>query len=262
MNLESIEYRPLTVDEVLELLRQLPDFDFDWLWFEDLHFDTSLAQWAKWCKLPQIPLTLPFVRECMYADLSEAEWREATEPADQRTVGHVCEAIARSTRKAVVPTVRILGKECRSAGAFLLVKKLLADTGVSVSGVAPSTHLSCYADKGFPQLRREISFLCPDLWGRLHAIDWRPMFAALVITSFFLPLVFADSSFLKDAFGWFFFWCICCSGFKCLLLRCGLIEPFDRARFPRMKTFRDLSVAIARIAERGEVSPRGCPATS
>lgn len=73
--------------------------------------------------------------------LTEGWWKAVVEFG---TVDGLCEALARCVEVPAVEPVAVAGRACHSAGAFLLVRRLLADAGADVSGLRPSTPLMPY----------------------------------------------------------------------------------------------------------------------
>ncbi len=89
--------------------------------------------------------------------------------ADSR-VADLCVELAELIRVPAVEPVAVLGRPCPSAGAFLTVRRLLADAGVDVSDVAPSTPLGPYLWQRPTVFDRVIARMAP---GRLPPLVFR-----------------------------------------------------------------------------------------
>jgi hypothetical protein len=140
--------RPASAEHILEVLRdghrqQLrydPEAEPD----VELSMESTVADWRYACDL----VGWRKLGHALNADFgivaSDAEWRAVLEPARERRLRGVCEFIA---ARAVLPTLQpfpVCGKECASAGAFLIVRSLLGQAGASLPDIRPSTPTSEY----------------------------------------------------------------------------------------------------------------------
>lgn len=116
-----------------------------------LSFNTTVAEWRdacdllEWCELGRACNQL-FSISC-----SDAEWRAALEPADQRRLANVCQLIAGRAVRSLIRPSRLLGRTCAPAGAFLTIRSLLHESGAAVGEIAPSTPLAPYT-RGFAEV--------------------------------------------------------------------------------------------------------------
>lgn len=135
-----VTYRQMTPDEVLAELRL---FCHNW--------DFTDADVAKYVR-PEASL-IELARYDPEADwgdlishhglsLPDDEWFAKLPP--ERTVGDLCEVVARLTEVPVIEPVSILGTRCETAGAFLTLKQMLADAGENVDELGPSSELKPY----------------------------------------------------------------------------------------------------------------------
>jgi hypothetical protein len=97
----------------------------------------------------------------------KAEWKAVLHPAGKRTLRGVCDLIARHAKVAEIPDVTILGRQCREAGAFLAVRKMLTDAGANGKEITPSTNLDRYAKRYGSVFNGPIRKLAP---GMLSAV--------------------------------------------------------------------------------------------
>jgi hypothetical protein len=73
--------------------------------------------------------------------LCEEWWRKVVEFG---TVGGLCHALARFVEVPAIDPVTVFGRSCPGAGAFLVIRRILADAGADVSKLRPSTPLLPY----------------------------------------------------------------------------------------------------------------------
>lgn len=148
---ELLSFRPMTPQDVLAVFldehrhaaRHDPETDPDF----DVRFDATVRDWRDACDLLPIRKLWPALNSGFAIDISEAEWLSVMRPERDRTIGDVCRLIARHAQTPVVEPLRIFGISCRSGGAFLAIRTLLAREGVPTESVRPSTALSEFAHK-------------------------------------------------------------------------------------------------------------------
>jgi hypothetical protein len=135
-----IRTRPLPPDDVLEGLRDifvrgtaLPRERA----VEFVHPDAELLDLISIDGLDPTSVELYFGT----GPLSE-EWWETV--VDFGTVAGLCRALAEFVEVPVIDPVPVLGRPCPAAGAFLLVRRILADAGADVSRLRPSSPLMPY----------------------------------------------------------------------------------------------------------------------
>jgi hypothetical protein len=133
--------RPMTPDEVLDGLRDLHRRMTGAAWIDavaDLRFETELTDLV----IDSIGFEPALVE--LYFDtgpLPDEWWQRVWEFG---TVRGLCLALAQFVEVPVIEPVVILGRPCRSAGAFLTIRALLARAGADVSELRPSTPLLPY----------------------------------------------------------------------------------------------------------------------
>jgi len=135
-----IRTRPITPEEVLEGLRDLfarasglPRERAE----EFVRNDTELLDLVAVDGLNPITVEMYFGTE----HLSEEWWQRVVEFG---TVGGLCHALARFVEVPAIEPMIVMGRPCPAAGAFLVVRRILADAGADVSDVRPSTPLLPY----------------------------------------------------------------------------------------------------------------------
>jgi hypothetical protein len=155
----------------------------------------------------------------------------------------VCELIASEALRVAVKPARVAGSECLTGGAFLTVRHVLSQVGVPAEDVSPSTPLASYTVQHKDQFIEEICRIAP---GALPLAAEESRFINMLA-----PLcIFAGSSI---AIGHLFKgnFTLALAGvliFLIAFLSDGYIP--DRLRyksidFGNLRTFRDLSVAVA-----------------
>jgi len=161
----------MMADEVLEVLRshhaclvQYGDAD-DIEVSQDTSVDDLVCTWESigWRTWPAAAHVL---NGLFGIDASLKEWKPVLTPQKKRTLQDVCEFIAKRAVMAEIPTTRLLGKPCRTAGAFVTIRAMLEEQGVDTSELAPSTPLERYANVGMPEIYRQLERVAPSLMSR------------------------------------------------------------------------------------------------
>jgi hypothetical protein len=170
-------------------------------------------------------------------------WRAALVPKRTKTLGEVCDLIAREATVPVIEPVTVLGDRSLAAGGFLVLRRMFAEAGADVSNLRPSSPLRPYLceklDDVLPQLIRVAPHQLPPaavdapvqealgcgVWvsfGMICAGKWLNLPSAVIIAAVGFAVLF-----------WVAAWV------------CGrTIEPHD-VRLGDARTFRDLARIIA-----------------
>jgi hypothetical protein len=74
--------------------------------------------------------------------LGDDVWKRILEPVKERTLGDVCDLLARHATVTCVVPVTVMGDTSLAAGAFLAVRQILAKAGVDVSNLRPSSEIA------------------------------------------------------------------------------------------------------------------------
>lgn len=160
---ELVSSRPMTPEDVLSVFRDEhrhaarhdPETDPDF----DLRFDATVSDWRDACDLLPVHELWPALNKGFGVDISESEWLSVLLPMRDKTLGGVCQLVARHAQAPVVEPLRIFGTNCRSAGAFLAIRTLLAREGVPIEGIRPSTTLGEFAREDRDNYSRLLSVM-------------------------------------------------------------------------------------------------------
>jgi len=90
-------------------------------------------------------------------------WKRVLTPAREHTLAAVCEFVAKRARVPQISSRRILGFDCRTAGAFATLLSMMEDCGVDTSGVHPGTPLHVYEKDVWPKVYRDLFRIAPSL---------------------------------------------------------------------------------------------------
>jgi hypothetical protein len=179
---------------------------------------------------------------------SKARWREVLKPEKQRTLRDVCELVAtRATRNELVP-YSILGRECRSAGAFCLVRAMLQAAGANVAALAPSSPLEPYL-RDYPRLFDHHLQLATLIGLPLLKV-WHPVFSKTGRFLLLLAAVFAVCVLLLyrgvglEMLPWVALSCLA-APLAWLIVGSMVPKRFCRYSLGALATVRDLCMAIA-----------------
>lgn len=136
----SLPTRRLTPAEVLDGLRDLFTRTTALPWekaVEEVRFETPLADLVAIDGLDDPTVELYFG----IGPLPQEWWLGVWEFG---TVRGLCHALAQFVEVPAIEPVTVAGHPCRSAGAFLVLRAILADAGVDVADLRPSSPLMPY----------------------------------------------------------------------------------------------------------------------
>ncbi|MEN2486252.1 hypothetical protein AAYQ05_00505 [Flavobacterium sp. B11] len=87
------------------------------------------------------------------------KWNSILNPEDKRTLGELCDFIAKVAEKEIINPIKILGDECLSAAVFITLKNNLRNKGVDVGDLGPSTKIKDFLDvyENFSPLIEEVT---------------------------------------------------------------------------------------------------------
>lgn len=203
-----------------------------------LSFATTIAEWRDACDLTGWK---QLGRSCglMFGiELPDAAWKQALEPARERRLQDVCRLIARHAERPVIEPVALLGRSCAPVGAFLAIRSLLAQAGVGVDEMRPSTPLGPYARRHLQVFVGPIARLAP---GALPPVRIRTWFCEIAL----IGLLAAVPLLALGALGGVAAICgLLLFGVQAVAWIAGLAKP-KSVVFGDLCTFKDLSVLIA-----------------
>ncbi|HEX4412773.1 MAG TPA: hypothetical protein VH107_04035 [Lacipirellulaceae bacterium] len=146
----DLRERPITAEHVLRVCQEWHDqevADGETELEDPLTFQSKIAEWRDADEVGTWRNLARAMNGYWSISVPKAEWKAVLCPAGKRTLGGVCELIARHAKVAEIPDVTILGRRCREAGAFLAVRKILTDAGANSEEITPSTSLDRYAKR-------------------------------------------------------------------------------------------------------------------
>ncbi|NLX59101.1 MAG: hypothetical protein GXY74_08435 [Phycisphaerae bacterium] len=251
---ESTTSKQATPEYILSVLtdshRQQCEFDPEADREAVLTFETTVDEWRLACDLLAWRQLGRAYDEAWNLGYTDEEWHSVLEPADLRTLRDVCDFIARRATMKEIAAVRILGKDCKPAGAFFAVCSELRKAGADVSGITPSTPLAEYTRKYPGVFLGPISQLSPNklplvrvhaplhntcLWG--FGMGGLVGFVLLCFGLVWPPLMFVGyASLAVMAVSYASVWVVA-------------RLPAKSVTFGRLLTFRDLAKAIAHEAQ-------------
>ncbi|KAA0139030.1 hypothetical protein FYZ48_10240 [Gimesia chilikensis] len=247
---EPVLRQPVTAEYVLSVFqdqhRQIFLLEHDMLPREELTFETPVEEWQWQCDyLEWRPLGRAW-NESWGIDLTDEEWREVLTPKRKKTLGGVCELIARHASAPVIREETFFGKPCRPASAFLTIRALLKEAGADVSEIAPSSSLFPYTNQFAGTFRWNIANLALGALPGAEVINWdlyRGADLSLLWMTGTLPFA------LMFSLGSHSLWLMLVPGFFLLLFLLFRWQLHHlggrRLQFGKLQTFRDLAELIA-----------------
>lgn len=157
MNSDACEWpnRPTTPEHVLFVLRELQRCAalYDKALQDPINFATTVAGYSDVFldDFPDWRRQARGLNELLGIDVDLSTWRDVLTPSRVRTLRDVCGLIASRATLPEIRPIRVLGRECLAASAFLLLRERLARRGVRVDHVAPSSSLSDFCCCGSAQ---------------------------------------------------------------------------------------------------------------
>ncbi len=175
--------------------------------------------------------------------IPDEDWAQVLEPPEERTVGEVCELVARHLARPRIRPARVAGVCCLPAGAFLTIRSLLHQAGAKAADIGPSTPLFPYTNRFLEVFVGPISRLAP---GSLP--QWHKEFSAATKKAWFdfgLGLLCLGVNRLVclpglEVTGYLFVF----GSFIKMWLAAKWLGP-SKIKFGELRTFRDLAVLIA-----------------
>lgn len=241
---------PVTAEYVLSVFREQHRLyfllDFDMLPREELTFESTVEEWREQMDLLDWRPLGRAQNELWEINLPDEEWKQVLEPEDEKTLGGVCELIARHATAPVIREETFFGKPCRPASAFLTIRALLQEAGADVSEIAPSTDLSEYSYQYGRTFLYTIANLSPGTLPRpaiMNGDSYRGADLSLLWMTGTLPFALMFSLGMRSPWfllipGVFFLMYLL---FRWELQRLG----GKQLKFGELKTFRDLAELIA-----------------
>lgn len=247
---EPVLRQPVTAEYVLSVFREQHRLyfllDYDMLPREEMTFESTVEEWRDQLDLVEWRPLGQAENELWEINLPDEAWKQVLEPEGEKTLGGVCELIA---RHAVAPVIReetFFGKPCRPASAFLTIRALLQEAGADVSEIAPSTDLREYSYRYGRTFLYTIANLAPGTLPRpeiMNGDSYRGADRSLLWMTATLPFALMFS--LGIGSPWFLLvpgmyltmYCL----FRWELQRLG----GKQLKFGELKTFRDLAELMA-----------------
>ena len=212
----------------------------------DLTFDSTVADWRDAMDYLPAKQLGRGLNVSWALSLPDAAWRNILTPEREKTLRDVTNLIARHTTRTQLQPLQIAGTSCLPGAAFLAIKDCLAADNVDVSAIAPSTSLDEYTCHHWQTFILRISRLSPGALPltsvQSYAHDANHAIGCLAVFTLALGL-----------FAGRFTSIVLAIGFTLQLLalmhgNCIRNCPLDVAKFGELRTFRDLSLCIAKSA--------------
>lgn len=153
-------YRNYAPEEVLQILREdsrLADFtDVDVDEGLEIRRDMPIWEWRRFQNLSPWTELYKAQNEFFKVNIPRETWLQAVYP-EERELWDLCIFLSCHARKEVIEPVILFGEDCLNAGVFLTLRKNLANRGVDVEGLRPSTRLSDFVTiENFPHIVAEV----------------------------------------------------------------------------------------------------------
>ncbi len=143
-NLEQgVSFRQMNPDEVLAAIRWEHR---DWVAHDEadpdavIDYETTIEQWrdALLIDFESLRALAEVLNDWFGTRFTKAQWRTVLSPRRTKTLRGVCELISTQAVVPAIEPVRVLGRPCLSAGAFVVLRRLIANSGGDAKTVRPS----------------------------------------------------------------------------------------------------------------------------
>lgn len=176
-NTTFLPTRPATPEDLLAVFRDQYRFQLQ-LDHEaepdyEIEFGLTVHDWTNACDLIRPSGLGPALGQEFGVEATRDDWLRVLEPYKKRTLRDVCDFIsAHGGHVAATGTVRIFGRECGGAGAFLAIRSLLKKHDVDVTGLRPSSSINAFI-KNTKQHSALLNALCHLAPGILPDVEER-----------------------------------------------------------------------------------------
>lgn len=123
----------------------------------EIEMEMSIRDWRGANDLLPWKKLYSFLNQEFRVHISEEEWKNVLEPEKKKNLSGVCQLIAKYAEIEIVEPISIFGADCLSGATFLHLKRKIAEKGVDVSELRPSSRLSPYLEKYFSPILEEIT---------------------------------------------------------------------------------------------------------
>lgn len=168
----AVNYRRATPADILAILiedhRHQTAYDSEADPDAVLTFETRVSDWRRACDLMYWVALGRAMNWQFGTSFSEQQWRSVLKPGRRRTLRDVCDLIATRALLPELNPIRVFGKSCKTAGAFLILRSLLAERGVRVDDIRPSSDTAPILREHFGAFLNSVARLAP---GRLPRIE-------------------------------------------------------------------------------------------
>lgn len=213
--------------------------------------ESTVQAWREACDLVGWKALAEAMNAGWRVEIPLQRWREILEPANAHTLGAVCDLLAQHAKLPRIRPAKLLGAECLPAGAFLIVRSYLAAAGVDAKQIAPSTALAEYTRRYPGVFIGPVSHLAP---GALPAVKIRtPVYDAFglgfLLSWIGLLISFPVGLFSESVVPVFIAVVLVLTMYLGVLVAARHVLPAN-VELPGLRTFRDLSLALATGARR------------
>jgi hypothetical protein len=208
----------------------------------ELSFETTIVAWLSVFELLDVRKLAQSLNILFDVRFCDATWERILKPMKERTVGDVCDVLARHAQVTCVLPVTVMGDTSLAAGAFLAVRQVLARSGVDVSNLRPSSEIAPVLRTIPHRAMGELMRLAP---GRLPTVQVDAPVHGVCAGVFFGSLLVQRLLSYFPAAGSARVSCIvlCVFSFFAMLLVGKFLKP-RRVQFAWTHTFKDLARVI------------------
>ena len=187
------KYHPTEILQIIQAnYRQQQQYDDIALKGKELTFETTIADWQEICDLVETTQLWKYLNYYFRIDHVKESWMATLEPEDTKTLGDLCNFIARHADKEIIRPIKLFGSNCETAAIFKSLTAKLKDRGIDISGIRPTSELEPLVKKYSSVLIEEINQIDPTVLPPInYKTNWvykwgLRTFIALLFVTFFL----------------------------------------------------------------------------
>jgi len=204
------------------------------------------------------------IEKSFHISIARDRWKAALYPWRRHTLRHLCELIAGQAMVAEIRPITVFGRRCLPAGAFLAVRGALAEAGIDMAGISPSTPLEPTLKRRAHEVNTEMTKLASGKLPLAEVAEPLPVRAGETLFAFGMlaTILAVVAAWLGNAVSLVYPLAVMLAipGLAVLLLSAalltmGMLFPPGRATMGDLKTFRDLCLALVDSIERENHAP-------
>lgn len=132
--------------------------------------ETTISDWRDICDLVPVTELWKYLNYYFHLEVDGEFSLGILNPDDKKTLGDLCKFVAARAERAAIEPIKVMEGYCKTAAIFKSLKRRLADRGLNVSDIRPSSQLEPLVKKYRSVLIEEVNQFDPSV---LPPIDYK-----------------------------------------------------------------------------------------